>query len=162
MSCGSREGGRSKHAAGLTPAAVAVCWELVGLVPHLLLGVLGHKAVVVDGVDVALLTDQEPEAAAGGIFKADAPGLLAQDPLDVIPEQPAQHERCVVTPCAYWDWFWHAPVVQLVVEAFWDLDHLGWVPVLNDNEVVWLEKGPPLLQKVQVADSWDDNVQLVC
>jgi hypothetical protein len=41
-------------------------------------------------------------------------------------------------------------VVELVVKPLWDLDGLGGVIVLDDDEVVGLEEWPPHLQKIQV------------
>ncbi|PKI32474.1 hypothetical protein CRG98_047136, partial [Punica granatum] len=52
-------------------------------------------------------------------------------------------------------------VVELVVETLGDIDGLGGVAVLDDDEVVGLEEGPPLLEKVKVPDRWDHDVQLV-
>mmetsp|Transcript_21620 Transcript_21620/g.59967 ORF Transcript_21620/g.59967 Transcript_21620/m.59967 type:complete len:261 (-) Transcript_21620:306-1088(-) len=48
-------------------------------------GLLAHEAVIVDGVNVALLGHHEPEAAAGGVAEGDGRGVLAQDALDVHP-----------------------------------------------------------------------------
>jgi hypothetical protein len=41
-------------------------------------------------------------------------------------------------------------VVELVVKPLWDLDGLGGVIVLDDDEVVGLEEWPPHLQKIKV------------
>lgn len=61
---------------------------------------MAYKAVVIDGVDVLLLGNHVPEAAASGVLKRDAGGLGTQDPVDVV------------------------AVVEFVVEAFGDLDDL--------------------------------------
>lgn len=56
---------------------------------------------------------------AGAVLEGDAPGLVAQDALNVI------------------------AVVQLVVKAGGDAHGAGRVAVLDDNQVVGLEKGAP-------------------
>jgi hypothetical protein len=52
---------------------------------HLVVWVLGHEAVIINGEHVALLADQEAKAAAGRVLEADAPGLVTQQPVNVIP-----------------------------------------------------------------------------
>lgn len=81
--------------------------------------VLGDEAVVVDGVDVAFLGDHVAEAAAGGVLEGDAPGLVAQDALDVV------------------------AVVQLVVESGGNAHRAGGVTVLDHDDVVRLKEGAP-------------------
>lgn len=40
------------------------------------------------------------------------------------------------------------PIIKLVVEPSKDLDFVGGVPILDDDEVVGLEEGAPFFQKV--------------
>ena len=96
-----------------------------------------YEAIVVDGVDVLLLGDHEPKASACTILEGNAGSLGAQDPVDVI------------------------AIVKLVVKARRDLDSLGWVTILNDDQVIWLEERPPLLKEVEVTDGRNDDVELV-
>ncbi|URD73600.1 hypothetical protein MUK42_25074 [Musa troglodytarum] len=96
-----------------------------------------YEAVIVDGEDVLLLGDHEPEAAAGRVLEGDAGGLGAEDAVDVV------------------------AVVQLVVEAVGHPDDLAGIAVLDDNEVVRLEEGAPHLQEIQVPDRRDHDVKLV-
>lgn len=53
--------------------------------PHLSRGVLRHKAVVVNCVDVAFFGHHVSEAATCRVFVADAPGLVPQNALNIIP-----------------------------------------------------------------------------
>jgi hypothetical protein len=96
-----------------------------------------YKAVVVDGVDVLLLGDEEAEAAAGGGLERNALGLLPQDSLNV------------------------APRVQLVRVPLRHPDGLVGVAVFDDDQVALPKEGAPLLQEVAVADGGDHNVDLV-
>jgi len=41
------------------------------------------------------------------------------------------------------------------------MDLLGWIAVLDDDQVVGLEERTPLLEEVEIADRGDDNVQLI-
>lgn len=52
-------------------------------------------------------------------------------------------------------------VIELVVEAVGDLNSVGGIAVLDDDEVVGLKERPPLLQEIKVPDCWDHNVELV-
>jgi hypothetical protein len=87
-----------------------------------------------NGEDVLLLRHEEAEAAAGRVLVRDARGLVAEDALNV------------------------GPGVELVREALWDGDSTGRVAILDDDQVVGLEEGPPHLEEVEVADGGDDNV----
>ena len=53
------------------------------------------------------------------------------------------------------------PVVELVVEPIRNMDRPVGVAILDDDEVVRLEKGPPLLQEIQAANGWNNYVQLI-
>lgn len=70
--------------------------------------VLGDPAVVVNGVDVSLLRNQEAEAAASRVLEADAAGLVAENALDV------------------------GPLVQLVVKAVRDEKFAIGIPILRN------------------------------
>lgn len=96
-----------------------------------------HKAVVIDGVDVLLLGDEEAEAPARSRFEGDALGLLPQNAINI------------------------APCVEFVRVALGHADGFVGVAVFNDDEVALPKKGPPLLQEVAVADGGDHNVDLV-
>lgn len=98
---------------------------------------LAYPAVVVDGEDVLLLRHHESEAPAGAVLEGDARGFRSQDTVDVV------------------------AVVELVVVAFGHRDLLRGVAVLHDDQVVGAQVRPPLLQKTQVADSRDHDVQLI-
>ncbi|KVI06203.1 hypothetical protein Ccrd_015487 [Cynara cardunculus var. scolymus] len=52
-------------------------------------------------------------------------------------------------------------VIELVVESLRHSDGLGGISILNDDQMVRLEKGSPLLQKVKVPDGRDDDVQFI-
>lgn len=96
-----------------------------------------YKAIIVDGVDVLLLGDHVTEAAAGGVLERNAGRFGTQNLVDMV------------------------AIVELVVEAFGDLDGLRWVTVLDYDQVVWLKERPPHLQEVQVPNGGDHDVQLV-
>lgn len=96
-----------------------------------------YKAVIIDGVHILLLRHHVTEAAASGVLEGDAGGFRTQDPVDVV------------------------AVVELVIEAFRDVDGLRWVTILNDDEMVALEERPPHLQEIEVADRGDHDVKLI-
>lgn len=96
-----------------------------------------HKAVIVNCENVLLLRDHVAEAAASGVLEGDARGLGAEDPVNVI------------------------AVVELIIEALRNANGLGRVTVLDDDEVVRLEEGPPHLKEVEVPDGGDDDVELI-
>jgi hypothetical protein len=96
-----------------------------------------YKAIIIDGVDVLLLGDHVTEAAAGGVFERNAGRFGTQNLFDMV------------------------AIVELVDEAFGDLDDLRWVTVLDYDEVVWLKERPPHLQEVQVPNRGNHDVQLV-
>jgi hypothetical protein len=96
-----------------------------------------YKAIIVDGVDVLLLGDHVTEAAAGGVLERNAGSFATQNLFDMV------------------------AIVELVVEAFGDLDGLRWVTVLDYDQVVWLKERPPHLQEVQIPNGGDHDVQLV-
>ncbi|GER45285.1 UvrABC system protein B [Striga asiatica] len=98
---------------------------------------MGRAAIVIYGEDVLLLGDHVAEAPARGVFEGDARGLLAKDSVDII------------------------SVVELVIEAIRNLDGLVRVAVLDDDQMVGFEEGPPHLEEVEVADSRDHDVELV-
>ena len=77
---------------------------------------VGHKAVVIDGIDVPLFAHHVAKAAARRVLEADAPRLVSEDPLDIV------------------------PVVQLVVEPLRNLNLARRISVLDDDQVIWLER----------------------
>ena len=50
---------------------------------------------------------------------------------------------------------------DLVVEPVRNAYCAGRITILDDNQMIWLEEFPPLLQKVQAPNGWDHEVQLV-
>jgi hypothetical protein len=92
------------------------------------------QIVLTNGEDVLLLGDHESKASACRVLERDAPSLVPQDALDIV------------------------PVVELVVESLRHMDLLGWIAVLDDDQVVGLEERTPLLEEVEIADRGDDNV----
>lgn len=96
-----------------------------------------YKTIVVDGVDVLLLGDHVAEASASWVLEGNARGFRTQNSINVV------------------------AVVELVIEAFWDLDDLGRVTILDDDYVIWLEERPPHLQEVQVSDRGNHYVELI-
>jgi len=130
---------------------------------HLPLRVPSHEAVVIERVDVALLGHQEAKAAARAVLVADAPGLVAQQLLDVGPVVSGWGRRCCCffplaaaatggaaglssaqhTPRAAAKPSTQqrgacAPVEKLVVKPFGHTDSAGGVAVLNYDQVVGL------------------------
>ena len=93
-----------------------------------------YKAIVINGEDVLLLGHQEPKASTGRVLEGDTTSLGAQNPVHIV------------------------PIVELVVEPIWDVDHLGGITILNNDEVVWLQEWPPHLQEIQVPDRGDHYV----
>ncbi|KAM1039112.1 hypothetical protein ACFX13_034433 [Malus domestica] len=73
--------------------------------------ILSNKAIIVDGEDVLLLGDHVAEASVSRVLEQDAGRLGTQNPVDVV------------------------TVVELVIEAFRDLDFLRRVAVLDDDKV---------------------------
>ncbi len=96
-----------------------------------------YPAIIIDGEDVLLLGHHETEASAGTILEWDAWSFGAEDPVDII------------------------AVVQLIVITLRNLDDFGWVTILYNDEMIWTQIWPPLLQEIKVANGWDHNVQLV-
>eukprot|EP00252_Welwitschia_mirabilis_P016364 TRINITY_DN360_c0_g1_i2.p2 TRINITY_DN360_c0_g1~~TRINITY_DN360_c0_g1_i2.p2 ORF type:complete len:153 (-),score=22.06 TRINITY_DN360_c0_g1_i2:107-565(-) len=97
----------------------------------------GNEAVIVDGEDILLFGDHITEASAGGVLEGNAGSFGAENPVDVI------------------------SVVQFVVETLGHRDFLRGISVLHNDEMVWLEKGSPHLQKIQISYCGDDNVKLI-
>ena len=96
-----------------------------------------HKAVIIYGVDILLLGDHVTKAPASRILKGNARSFRTQNPIDIV------------------------AIVELVVKALRDVDDLGGVAVLNNDEMVRLEKGPPHLKKIKVSDSGYDDIELI-
>lgn len=67
-------------------------------------------------------------------LEGDGPGLITADALNVV------------------------PVVELVAESLRDQHLPCRISILDDDQVVRLEEGAPLLEEVEVADSGDHNV----
>jgi hypothetical protein len=78
-----------------------------------------HKAIIINCIDILLLTDHISKATAGRIFETDAPRLVPKNSLNII------------------------PVVQLIIKALWYLYFSARVPILNHDDMVWLEEISP-------------------
>ncbi|GER50472.1 zinc finger nuclease 2 [Striga asiatica] len=87
--------------------------------------------------DILLLGHHVPEAPTRGVLERDAGRLWTQNPVNVV------------------------AIVQLVIEPFRHLDRLRRVAVLDDDQVVLLEKRPPHLEKIEVPNRGYDDVELV-
>ena len=96
-----------------------------------------YPAIVINGEDVSLLGHHESKAPACTILERDAWGLGSQNSVDIV------------------------TVVQLVIVAFWNLDDLGRITILYDNQMVGAQVWPPLLQEIEVPDGRDHNVELI-
>jgi len=82
-------------------------------------GFFCHEAIVVDGINIPLLRDHVSKTTAGRVFERNAPGLVAEDALNII------------------------AVIELVIEARRNFNLAGWVTILNYDDVVRLKKGAP-------------------
>lgn len=96
-----------------------------------------YEAIVVNGEDVLLLRDHVTEAATSRVLEGDARSFRTEDTVNVV------------------------PVVELVIEPFGDSNGLGRISVLDDDEMVRLEKRPPHLEEIEVADRRDHDVELI-
>lgn len=96
-----------------------------------------YKAIIINCIDVLLLGNHIAEASTSRILEGNARGLRTQNPIDII------------------------PIVEFIVESFRDLDGLRWVTILNNDQMVLLEKGPPHLQEIQVSDRGDDDIEFI-
>lgn len=96
-----------------------------------------YPTIVIDGEDVSLLGHHESEAPACTVLEGDARGLGSQDSVNVV------------------------TVVKLVIVALWDLDNLGRITVLDNNQMVGAQVWPPLLEEIEVPDGRDHNVELI-
>lgn len=96
-----------------------------------------HKAIIINGEDILLFGDHIAKAAASRVLKGNAIGSRTENPIDVV------------------------AIIELIIEALRDLDDLGRVPILDDNEMVGLEEGSPHLEEVEVSDGGDDDVELI-
>ena len=96
-----------------------------------------YKAVIINSEDVLLLGDHVAEATASRVLKRNARGLGAQNLVNII------------------------AIVELVVEAIWDLDGLRRITILNDDQMIRLKKRPPHFEEVEVPDSGDHDIKLV-
>lgn len=96
-----------------------------------------HEAIIINGEDVLLLGHHVAKAAASRVLEGNAIGAGTQNPVNVI------------------------AIIELVIEPLGDLDDLGRVAVLDDDEMVRLKEGPPHLEKVEISDGGDDDVELV-
>ena len=96
-----------------------------------------YEAIVVDCEDILLLRDHVTEAATSRVLEGDARSFGTEDTVDVV------------------------PVVELVIEPFGNSNGLGRISVLDDDQMVRLEKGPPHLEEVEVTDRRDHDVELI-
>ena len=96
-----------------------------------------HETVIINGIDILLLGDHVAKAAAGRILEGNARGFRTQNPIDVV------------------------AIVELVIETLGDVNDLRGVTVLNNDEMVRLEKGPPHLQKIKVSDGGYHYIELI-
>ena len=96
-----------------------------------------YETIVVDSEDVLLLGHHVAEAATSRVFEGNARSFGTEDTVDVV------------------------PVVELVIEPFGNSNGLGRISVLDDDQMVRLEKGPPHLEEVEVTDRRDHDVELI-
>lgn len=96
-----------------------------------------YKAVIINGINELLLGNQETKATTGTILEGDAIGLGTKNAVDVI------------------------AIVELIVEALRDPDHLSGISILDDDQMVWLKEWPPVLQEVQAPYGWYHYVYLI-
>ena len=96
-----------------------------------------YKTIIINSVNVLLLGDQETKAPAAPILKGDATGFWTQNSVDIV------------------------PIVEVIVKAIWDFNNLSRITILNYDQMVWLKKWPPHLQKIQTPNCWDHNIQLI-
>lgn len=96
-----------------------------------------YKAVIINGVDILLLGNHVAKAAASRILKGNARSFRTQNPIDVV------------------------TIVEFIIKTFRNLNDLWRVTVLNNDEMVRLEKGPPHLKKIEVSDGGYDDIELI-
>ena len=96
-----------------------------------------YEAIIVDCEDILLLRHHVSEAAASRVLEGDARSFGTEDTVNVV------------------------PVVKLVIEPFRNSDGLGRISVLDDDEMVRLEKRSPHLEEIEVADGGDHDVELI-
>ena len=96
-----------------------------------------YEAIIVDCEDVLLLRHHVTEAATSRVLEGDARSFGTKDTVNVV------------------------PVVKLVIEPFRNSNGLGRISVLDDDEMVRLEKRSPHLEEIEVSDGGNDDVELV-
>lgn len=82
-------------------------------------GLVCHKTIIINCVYVFLLTNHVAETSARRIFEADAPCLVPQYSLNII------------------------PVVQFIVKSIWNLHLSRRITILYNNYVIRLEEFSP-------------------
>lgn len=93
-----------------------------------------YKAVIVNGENILLFGNQEGKAATSRVQIGNAAGSGSKNPINVI------------------------PVIKLIVKTVGDPDHFGWIPILDNDEMVRLKEWPPHLQEIQAPNGGDHNV----
>nr|GMC67379.1 hypothetical protein Ccrd_022478 [Ipomoea batatas] len=84
-----------------------------------------YKAVIINGEDILLLGDHVAEATASGILKGYARGPRSENLVNVV------------------------TVIELIVETRGDFNGPGRIAVLDDDEMVGLEKRPPHFEEIE-------------
>lgn len=96
-----------------------------------------HKTVIINGVDVFLFRHHIAKASASRVLKGDARCPWTKNLVDII------------------------AVIQLIIKTRRDLNGFGRVTILNNDQVIRLEKWPPHLKEIKVPDCGDHNVKLI-
>ncbi|KVI09064.1 hypothetical protein Ccrd_012560 [Cynara cardunculus var. scolymus] len=96
-----------------------------------------YKAVIINGEDILLLGNHVTKATTSGILERDARSLRTQNLVNVV------------------------TIVEIVTETTGDLDGFGRIAILNDDQMIGLEEGPPHFKKIEVSDGGYDDIEVI-